>query len=113
VNEIDEPVGTVDQRHPGFATHFSGCGLAVYVPDAGAFKAIPNAFASGGPLVQALDTVCDEPKFSGNIRVVMDRRVNVEGNDVRAFDIFRVVFRMARSHTTAVPAIPGNALAEI
>ena len=51
------------------------------------------------------------PELAGDGGLVVDGRVDVEGDDVAAADVLGVVLGMIGPHAAAVPAVPGHALA--
>ena len=66
-----------------------------------------------GPAPEPLDAPRHVPELPGDGGLVVDGRVDVEGDDVAAPDVLGIVFGMVGPHAPAVPAVPGHALAEI
>src|SRR5574341_1559914 len=86
--------------------------LALHVADARTLKAIPDDTLTT-PSDQPLDSARNEPEFAGHLRILMHNPINVEGSDVAAFEVFRVVFRMITAHSPPDPVVPGDSLAEV
>lgn len=102
----------MDDGHPCLATHFVRSGFAIDIADAGAFKAIPYD-AGFAPFNEPLHSSPHIPEFARYFRIPVHRRVNIEGSNIAAFDIFRVILRVVASHPSSDVVIPCDTLAQV
>src|SRR5690606_26985308 len=76
-------------------------------------QAIPDDLAFGAPAGQPLYAAGDEPEVTGHFFVQMSGGVDVEGNNVSAFHVFAIIFRMIGARAATVPVIPGYPLSQV
>src|SRR5262249_48590791 len=101
------------ERHPDFGFDLRRRRLGFRVADLRAFDAVPDDFLIVRPFSQSAHAIGDEPEFAGDFAFRVGGGIDVEGDDVAAFDIVGVIFVMIAAHAAADPVIPGDALAEI